>query len=241
MTTREHIIRKDIGPGRTQYHLVIEAVAIDGPVASGKSSVGARVAERLNYAFLDTGIMYRAATWKAIRSGVDVHDEVGLTSMTESMRILLSHSKLGDRLTVDGADVTDYLRTVEIDRNVSAVSAVEGVRLALTPEMRHIAESGPIVMVGRDIGTVVLTDARTKVYLDASVDVRAARRHAQMLASGSVVEFEQVLDATMTRDRIDSERAVTPLSVADDAVIIDTDGLLLDEVVNQIVKLVERR
>lgn len=220
---------------------MIEAVAIDGPVASGKSSVGARVAERLNYAFLDTGIMYRAATWKAIHSGVDVHDEVGLTSMTESMRISLSHSKLGDRLTVDGADVTDYLRTVEIDRNVSAVSAVEGVRLALTPKMRHIAERGPIVMVGRDIGTVVLTDARTKVYLDASVDVRAARRHAQMLASGSVVEFEQVLDATMTRDRIDSERAVTPLSVADDAVIIDTGGILLDEVVDQIVKLVERR
>ena len=220
---------------------MIEAVAIDGPVASGKTSVGACVARRLDYAFLDTGLIYRAATWKAINSGVDVRDEIGLTKMTESMQISLSHVDRLDRLMVDGDDVTDHLRTTDVDRNVSAVSAVRGVRRALTPHQRRIAESGPIVMVGRDIGTIVLKDARTKVYLDASVNLRAARRHAEMLASGAVIEIEQVVADTVRRDRIDSERAEAPLSAADDAVVVDTGGLSLDEVVEHIVKLVDQR
>ncbi len=221
--------------------MVIEAVAIDGPVASGKTSVGARVADRLDYAFLDTGLIYRAATWKALHSGVDVQDESGLSGMTESMLITLSGSGGRNRMIVDGTDVTDNLRTADIDRNVSAVSAVKGVRRALTPLQRRIAEDGPIVMVGRDIGTVVLTDARTKVYLDASVHTRAARRHAEMHASGEAVGLEQVVADTVRRDRIDSERAEAPLSAAVDAFIVDTDCQSLDEVVEHIVKLVERR
>ena len=220
---------------------MIEAVAIDGPVASGKTSVGARVAKRMGYAFLDTGLMYRAATWKAVHSGVDVNDEPGLTKMTEAMTITLSSVRGGGRLFVDGVDVTDHLRTTDIDRNVSAVSAVKGVRRALTPHQRRIAEHGPIVMVGRDIGTVVLTDARTKVYLDASVQTRAGRRHAEMLASGVPIEIEQVVADTVRRDRIDSERSEAPLSAAEDAFIVDTDSLSLDEVVEHIVNLVEQR
>ena len=221
--------------------MVIEAVAIDGPVASGKTSVGARVARRIGYAFLDTGLMYRAATWKAVHSRVDVNDEPGLTNITEAMTITLTSGDEGDRLIVDGLDVTDHLRTAAVDRNVSAVSAVKGVRRALTPHQRRIAEEGPIVMVGRDIGTVVLTDARTKVYLDASVDTRASRRHAEILASGASSEFEQVVADTVRRDRIDSERSEAPLSAAEDAFIVDTDGLSLDEVVEHIVNLVEQR
>ena len=221
--------------------MVIEAVAIDGPVASGKTSVGVRVARRIGYAFLDTGLMYRAATWKAVHSGVDVNDEPGLTNITEAMTMSLSSGDGGDRLIVDGVDVTDHLRTADIDRNVSAVSAVKGVRRALTPHQRRIAEEGPTVMVGRDIGTVVLTDARTKVYLDASVDTRASRRHAEILASGASSEFEQVVADTVRRDRIDSERSEAPLSAAEDAFIVDTDGLSLDEVVEHIVNLVEQR
>ena len=217
---------------------MIEAVAIDGPVASGKTTVGARVARRLCYAFLDTGLMYRAATWQAIRTGVDVSDENGLTRMTECMSMTLSGADEGNRLTVDGVDVTDHLRSAEVDRNVSAVSAVRGVRRALTPHQRRIAEDGPIVMVGRDIGTVVLTDARTKIYLDASVQTRAARRHAEMLTSGASVEFEEVVADTDRRDRIDSERAEAPLSASEDAIKVDTDSLSLDEVVEHIVKLV---
>ena len=176
--------------------MVIEAVAIDGPVASGKTSVGTRVAAMLDYAFLDTGLMYRAATWKAVGFGVDTGDESGLTKMTESMTITLSSGNGGDRLIVDGEDVTDY---------------------------------------------VVLTDARIKVFLDASVQTRAARRHSEVIASGAAIELEQVITETLRRDRIDSERAESPLRPASDAVVLDTDGLSLEEVVEHIVKLVERR
>ena len=225
---------------RDQNAPVIEAVAIDGPVASGKTTVGARVAKRLGYAFLDTGLIYRAATWQAIRLGVDVGDEHALTRMAEAMRITLSRSDEGDRLEVDGVDVTGYLRSAEVDRNVSAVSAVRGVRSALTPQQRRIAEAGPIVMVGRDIGTVVLPDARIKVYLDASATVRAGRRYAEMAAAGVTADREQVLADTRRRDMIDSEREEAPLRATDDAVVIHTDDLSLAEVAARIVRLVER-
>ena len=220
--------------------MVVEAVAIDGPVASGKTSVGALVAKRLNYAFLDTGLMYRAATWQAIHSGVHFDDDSGLTCMTKSMQITLSRGEASGRLFVDGADVTDQLRDVGVDRNVSAVSAVPGVRRALTAQQRRIAWEGPIVMVGRDIGTVVLADARTKVYLDASAHVRARRRHAEMVASGVEVELEQVVADTVRRDKIDSERDAAPLRIAHDATLIHTDGLSLGEVVESIVSLVRQ-
>ena len=219
---------------------MIEAVAIDGPVASGKTSVGTWVAKRLDYAFLDTGLMYRAATWQAMRLGIDVEDICGLTNMTVSMRISLLRHDDRDRLFIDGKDVTDQLREVEIDRNVSAVSAVEGVRSSLTSHQRRLALDGPIVMVGRDIGSVVLTDARTKVYLDASVRVRAKRRHIEMLASGAAIELDQVVADTLRRDKIDSEREEAPLLVADDAVVILTDNLTLKEVAERIVNLVEQ-
>lgn len=219
---------------------MVEAVAIDGPVASGKTSVGARVAKRLNYAFLDTGLMYRAATWQAIHSGVDFDDDRGLTCMTKSMQITLSRGIAGGRLLVDGTDVADQLRHVGVDRNVSAVSAVPGVRWALTAQQRRIAWEGPIVMVGRDIGTVVLKDARTKVYLDASVHVRASRRHTEMVIAGTEIELAQVVADTVRRDKIDSERDAAPLRIAYDATVIHTDGLSLEEVVESIVSLVEQ-
>ncbi len=219
--------------------MVIEAVAIDGPVASGKTTVGTCVAVRLGYAFLDTGIMYRAATWQAIHSGISVADDADLTRMAESMHIVLHSSNGSDRLLVDGTDITDHLRSTEVDRNVSAVSAVTGVRQALIPHQRRVAKVGPIVMVGRDICTVVLPDARTKVYLDATVNVRAGRRHAELLASGVDRDLEQVIADTARRDRIDSERGA--LSVSNDAVVMQTDNLDLEGVVQRIVELVEQR
>ena len=220
--------------------MVIEAVAIDGPVASGKTTVGACVAKRLCYAFLDTGLIYRAATWQAVEAGIDISDTSRLTQMTESMRIALLPSDSGDRLIVDVTDVTDRLRDADVDRNVSVVSAVRGVRRALTPHQRKIAEAGPTVMVGRDIGTVVLADASTKVYLDASVHVRAGRRYAELVAAGVTADPGQVLADTVRRDMIDSQRDDAPLRVADDAVVIHTDGLALHEVVERVVSLVER-
>ena len=218
--------------------MVVEAVAIDGPAGSGKTTVGRTAAKRLDFGFLDTGLMYRAATWWAIRLGVDLQDDRVLTRMIQTVRIELTISHAGDRLLVDGTDATDELRSPEIDRNVSAVSAVSGVRRALVPQQRRIAEQGPIVMVGRDIGTVVLADARIKVFLNASVATRARRRYSEMLRSGMKVDLGQVMDETSLRDRIDSERLDSPLRVADDAVVVRTDDLTVEQVVARIVNLV---
>ena len=220
--------------------MVIEAVAIDGPVASGKTTIGLRVAERLDYGFLDTGLMYRAATLQAMRSGISVDDWSRLTRMASSMRIGMTRSARGERLTVDDEDVTDHLKTIEVDRGVSAVSAVPGVRRALVPLQRRIAEMRPFVMVGRDIGTVVIEDARTKIYLDASATVRARRRHAEMTSAGMLIEVEQVLDDIVRRDNMDAEREYSPFRPAKDAVIIHTDDLDIPETVDRILQMVDR-
>ena len=145
-----------------------QAVAIDGPGASGKTSVGREVARCLRFRFMDTGLMYRAATWQAMRLRIPVYDDDALTQMTQAMDIDLTSSDCGDRLLINGVDATAELRTRDIDRNVSAVSAVEGVRRELVPQQRRIAEQGPIVMVGRDICTAVLPDARTMMSTNST-------------------------------------------------------------------------
>ncbi len=216
-----------------------QAVAIDGPGASGKTSVGREVARQLAFRFMDTGLMYRAATWQAMRQRIPVYEADALTEMTKAMDINLTATELGDRLLIDGVDATSELRTPDIDRNVSAVSAVEGVRRELVSQQRRIAERGPIVMVGRDICTAVLPDARTKIYLDASAEVRADRRYAEMNDLGMAITPQQALADLERRDRIDSERAVTPLMVADGAVVINTDDLTIPEVVDKIIKVVQ--
>ena len=216
--------------------MAIEAVAIDGPGASGKTTVGARVAGRLGFRFLDTGLTYRAATWAALRRGVDMEDDEALMVLTRLLDIRIT----GDsRVLVDGVDATDDLNTSEVDGSVSRVSAVRGVRVALVPIQRRAAEDGPIVMVGRDICTVVLPDARTKVFLDASPEVRSARRRADIVRAGGSVELEQVSDELRRRDTYDSGRKESPLMVAKDAVVIDTSEMDVDEVVERIVRLVK--
>ena len=223
------------------------AVAIDGPVASGKTTVGRLVAERLGFAFLDTGLMYRAATWRAIRAGVDVSDADALTRMVEAMRIELATDSDGrQRVIVDGADATDELRTSEVERNVSAVSAVQGVRRALVPKQRDVAvaERGRVVMVGRDICTKVLPDAGAKVYLNASDEARARRRYDEMVASGRSVEFKTVLAEVRRRDRLDSEIADSLLGLVknmesiEGVEVVETDRLGVGEVADRVVGLV---
>ena len=214
-----------------------DAVAIDGPAASGKSSVGAAVARRLGFAFLDTGLMYRAATLAAMERGVPTTDAAALGAVAESLRVTLD----GSRLIVDGADMTDRLRSAAVDRNVSAVSAHTEVRRALVRRQRIVAQAGAVVMAGRDIGTAVLPDARLKVYLDASPETRARRRFAERLAAGADADFERELRETTRRDRLDSERADSPLMPAADAVVINTDGMTADEAADAIAKLAEAR
>ena len=215
----------------------LNSIAIDGPVASGKTAVGRLAAGRLGFRFLDTGAMYRAVTWVAIRREIGLEDAEALTRLAGSIEIRLVPSEARDRLVVDGEDVTDHLRDQDVERAVSQVSAVSGVRTAMVSQQRAVARQGPIVMVGRDIGTVVLPDAGVKVFLEASVDVRAKRRYDELRSQGKSPDYQDVVDDLASRDKIDSERADSPLMPASDAVRLDTDDLTVDEVVERILTM----
>lgn len=213
-------------------------IAVDGSAASGKSTVGRRLAERLGYAFLDTGVMYRAVTLAALDRGADLDDSAALGDLARSLPIEVSLEDAGGtRITIDGADVTADLRSQRVEDAVSIVSRAPEVREALVALQRDIARRQPIVMAGRDIGTVVLPDADLKVYLDASIEERARRRYADFLASGHEVSEEIVLEDIRRRDQIDSEREVSPLRPAKDAVVITTDGLTLEQVMERVTAL----
>lgn len=198
-------------------------VAIDGPVASGKSTVGRAAAERLGLRFLDTGIMYRAATWLALNSGGDVNDADAMGHLAKHCDMSLDENNRDSLISVNRrALARDDLASDEIDRNVSAVAASSTVRQALVAQQRSIASAGGIVMVGRDIGSVVLPDADVKLYIDAPVEVRAHRRLMQQADRGVDADHQQALEETIKRDRLDSERSDSPLTVPHDAIVIDT-------------------
>lgn len=216
-----------------------DTIAIDGPVASGKTAVGRGIARKLGMRFLDTGVMYRAITWIALDRNLDIADEDQLSTLAESVKMTLVAGDSEDRLFLDDVDVTDHLRDALVERHVSAVSAVGRVRGALVERQRGIAKQGPVVMVGRDIGTVVLPNADFKAFLDASVDVRAQRRHSETVAKGLESSLEQVKADLARRDKLDTERDNSPLRAAEDAAIINTDDLGLEEVITKILKLME--
>ena len=216
-------------------------IAIDGPVASGKTAVGGLLANRLAYRFIDTGVMYRAVTWAALRDGVDIEDEARVTSLAEGIRIEVAFSDdLGrPRIIVDGGEVAGELRARDVDGWVSLVSSYSGVRKAMVARQRALADEGGIVMVGRDIGTVVLPDAGLKIFLTASQEERAGRRYREMKERGQSAEFEQVLENLLARDDMDSTRANSPLRPGDGAHMLNTTEMELDEVVDKILQLVE--
>jgi len=214
-------------------------------VAAGKSAVGAQVARRLGYRFVDTGVMYRAVTWLALERGVDLEDEAALGRLARDASLTLEPGPAGAteaaRIVVDGVDVTDQLRNTEVGAAVSIVSRVRAVREAMVAQQRALAGEGRIVMVGRDIGTVVLPDAPLKVYLDASPGERARRRVDELRAKGQAVSPDDVGSELAQRDTIDSSRDVSPLRPAADAVVIDTGGLSLEQVVERILELARCR
>jgi cytidylate kinase len=218
-------------------------IAVDGPAASGKSTIGGLLAERLGYLYFDTGVMYRAVTWAAIARGLDVADEAGVTDLAERLRIDVIHPTVADgrqyTVLADGQDVTWKIRRPEVNWGVSPVSAYSGVRAALTAQQRRIGQQGKIVMVGRDIGTVVLPDADLKFYLDATVEERAGRRYRETLARSESAEFDEVLASVQLRDEIDSGRALAPLRAAEDAVVVDTTALGIQEVLDRVLALVD--
>ena len=212
-------------------------LAIDGPAASGKSVVGSEVAHRLGVRFLDTGTMYRAVAWAAIRRQVNPTDADALTELAESADIRLEADANGDRLLLEGEDITDNLRLPEVDRIVSQISEVSGVRRALVAQQRAIACQGAIVMSGRDIGTVVLPNAGVKVFLTASAEARAARRGAEMKQGQGKPNYAETLAGLLRRDRIDRKRDDSPLRRAEDAVMICTDHMTVEEVTLKILAM----
>ena len=220
--------------------LIKGSIAIDGPVASGKTAVGRLLADRLGFGFLDTGLMYRAVTLAALCRAVSTDDDGALTALAAGMTIEAVLEGGTQRLLVDGEDVTGRLRDAAVERVVSRVSEVSGVRAALVRRQREMSESAPAVMVGRDIGTVVLPDAGLKVYLEASVEVRASRRHRELEARGAPPPLEQVIGDLMMRDRMDSQRADSPLRAACDAVHIFTDDLDVEGVVELVMGMIDR-
>jgi len=214
----------------TSYRNVI---AIDGPVAAGKTVVGRSLAGHLGFNYLDSGNMYRAITWLAIKSNIPTGDEVALETLAKQNPIRIT-SPEGDRVEIAGHNLGACLRTAEVTSQVSLVSQASGVRRALVAQQRALAGSGRIVMVGRDIGTVVLPGSELKIYLTASAQNRARRRWQELLDRGRDREFSLVLEETEERDRLDSQREDSPLKPAEDAWVVDTSDLDAEQVVQLI-------
>ena len=213
-------------------------IAIDGPSGAGKSTVAKAVAKELGFSCLDTGAMYRAVAWRALHDGVSLEDAEAVGALAHSCTISFRHEQ-GDpvprRVFVDGVEVTGAIRTAEIDRSVSAVSAVPAVRQALLDQQRRIGSQGDYVVEGRDIGTVVFPQAEVKVFLTASNEERARRRVAQNETRGvGSVDFDEVLADIVRRDELDSARETSPLVAAADAKCIDSTGFTIDEIIEQI-------
>ena len=215
-------------------------IAIDGPAACGKTTVGWLLAKKLGYRFVDTGAMYRALTWEALRIGLDIEDEGALGKLAARTKMELPPDG-DDGIIVNGRYINNELRSPEVDFGVSPVAKVADVRKVLVRNQRLIAKDGNIVMVGRDIGTNVLLDADLKVYLDVSVEEQARRRYKEMVEQGEKADYEDILARLIRRDRIDSKRSVNPLRKAEDAHVINTDVMDANGVLDEILRLVDGR
>lgn len=215
-----------------------QLIAIDGPVAVGKSSVGSLLAKRLGYVFFDTGMMYRAFTWKVLKSGISIKDEQNLCQLANTTKFdfVPLHGCYLSPL-VDGEDVSSKLLSPEVEEHVSLTSKIAGVRQILILEQRKLAQRGKLVMAGRDISTVVLPWAELKIFLTASTEERARRRYKELLERGENSSLEIVLSDLKKRDKMDINRSVSPLKPADDATIIDTENFTLEQVVDKIYAL----
>lgn len=217
-------------------------VAIDGPVGAGKSTVAKLVAQKLGYIYIDTGAMYRAVALKALRLGANIHDPAVMAMLTESINIQLQPQKSGNvKVLLDGEDVTEAIRTPEVSKASSIISAHEGVRKIMAERQRAMAKLGGVVMEGRDVQTVIAPDAEVKIFLTASLEERARRRWLELRGKGIEVQYEEVLREVKERDERDRNRPIAPLKKAPDAVEIDTTEMGPEEVADRIVELVKAR
>jgi cytidylate kinase len=231
--------RKDVTAARKAVSRLV--IAIDGPAASGKSTIGRALAHALGLLYLDTGAMYRAVTWLALQRGINPADEAAVTELAAGAAFVfpqLHHAEnVNPPIIVDGHDATAGIREPSVDAWVSVVASYPGVRAALVREQRKIARAQGVVMVGRDIGTVVLPDADLKIFLVASAEERARRRYEERLALGQDADYDEIRRAMERRDQLDTGRAHSPLRAAPDAVALDTTGLTIDQVIERALEL----
>ena len=219
-------------------------IAIDGPAASGKSTLAKKLAEDLGYLYFDTGVLYRAVTYLVLRSKIPTDDEIAVTRLAEQSSIDVTSPTVDDGRDYDvwvaGQDITWAIRQPEVEAEVSQVSAYAGVRRALTAQQRRFGQRGRVVMAGRDIGTVVLPEADLKIYLDASVEERARRRFIELQQRGEKLSYEEILPAMKARDRIDSNREIAPLRPAEGAIILNSDNTPIDRVLEMVHQIIAR-
>ena len=213
------------------------SVAIDGPAGAGKSTVAKAVAKRLNFLYIDTGAMYRTVAYAALKRGIGVADEENLTKLAAAIKIDMAVNGDSYKVFCDGQDVSELIRTPEVGAAASPVSAVLGVREHLVAQQQRMAENGKVVMDGRDIGTKVLPNADCKIFLTASIQVRARRRWAELCTKGIDVKLEEVATEIEERDYRDSHRVHSPLVQAPDAILLDTSDLSIEEVIEKILEL----
>ena len=216
-------------------------VAIDGPASAGKSTVAKQVAKRFGYIYCDTGAMYRSVTLAALNQGIDVHDQAAVAALAQRIKIGFEPGEPEQRVFVDGKEVTAAIRSNEVNANVSAVAAIPAVREEMVAQQRQIAAAGGIVMDGRDIGTTVLPNAQVKIFLVASAHERARRRFEENQRKGiSTTTLAELQAAIERRDKLDSERSVSPLTQAQDAIRLDSTHLSIAQVVDEISAIIKK-
>ncbi|MDR7072560.1 (d)CMP kinase [Fictibacillus barbaricus] len=217
------------------------SIAIDGPAGAGKSTVAKQVAEKLSFIYIDTGAMYRALTYKALAIGADLNNGSALESVLHETEIVLVKTEEGQSVILDGNDVSEEIRSSEVTNNVSFVARQKEVRLEMVKRQQLLAESGGVVMDGRDIGTHVMPNAELKIFLIASVEERARRRYEEISLKGITADFEILKSEIALRDKRDSERETAPLKKAEDAIELDTTSMSIEEVVLSILHYAQER
>ena len=217
------------------------AVAVDGPAGAGKSSISKIVAKKLGYLYIDTGAMYRSVTWAVLHNHIDVNNQKAVEALLPDLDLTMEASDDSCKVFIAGQDVTDFIRTPQVNNAVSIVASYKGVRQYLVERQRLMAEAGGVILDGRDIGSVVLPNAELKIYLTASVEARAMRRYLEVKGTVNEQTLEDIKDSVMQRDDMDKNRKESPLIQVEDAVLVDSREMTFDETVEHILHLVQER
>lgn len=217
------------------------AVAVDGPAGAGKSSISKIVAKKLGYLYIDTGAMYRSVTWAVLHNHIDVNNQKAVEALLPELDLTMEASDDSCKVFIAGQDVTDFIRTPQVNNAVSIVASYKGVRQYLVERQRLLAEAGGVILDGRDIGSVVLPNAELKIYLTASVEARAMRRYLEVKGTVNEQTLEDIKDSVMQRDDMDKNRKESPLIQVEDAVLVDSSEMTFDETVEHILHLVQER